>query len=96
MREASVTVRITGNSPKWGYYEFPAGVTLGEVFDHVGGFPREPFPPSHTIAVRRRHRVKPHSIHFDLSSDGWRGFGLIDKDIVIYQYNLKPAEKPKH
>jgi hypothetical protein len=88
----TVTIRIAGNSPHWGEFPFSHGVTLGEVFDRIGGSPREGFRPSHTLVVRRWHNVKPHSITMPLSDPKWRGLPLLDMDLVIYQYDLEPAE----
>jgi hypothetical protein len=88
----TITIHIAGNSPHCGEIPFPDGVTLGEVFDRIGGSPREQFRPSHTLVVRRWHNVEPHSITMPLSEAGWREFALLDKDHVIYQYDVEPVE----
>ena len=88
----TVTIHIVGNSPRSGEHEFPEGVTLGQIFDHVGELPREGFQPSRVLVVRRWFDVKPNSIVFDMvDAPSWREFPLVDKDCVIYQYDLDPV-----
>jgi hypothetical protein len=90
---STVTIRIAGNSPRSGEHSFTEGVTLGQVFDDLGGSPREGFRPSRVLVVRRWFEVNPHSIAFDMiGAQSWRKFPLVDKDCVIYQYDLDPCE----
>ena len=92
MAEHTVTIRIAGNSPHWGEHGFSDGIRLGQVFDQIGPSPREGFRPSHVLVVRRRFEVKPHSIVFDMMKDpSWREFPMLDKDHIIYQYDLEPT-----
>jgi hypothetical protein len=95
MNEPTVTIRIAGNSPRCGEHSFEKGVTLGQVFDEVGPSPREGFRPSRVLFVRRWFKVDPHSIEFDmLKAPSWREFPVLDKDAVIYQYDVEPAVNP--
>jgi hypothetical protein len=88
MSDETVTIRVVGNSLHHGEYKFAPGVTIGQVFDHVGAAPRPPFTPSHTIVVRRWYQMKPHSIVLDMAAESWREFALRNMDHVIYQYDV--------
>ena len=92
MGEPTVIIRIAGNSPRSGEHSSPQGVTLGQAFDEVGPSPREGFRPSRLLVVRRWFEVNPHSIVFEMTdAPSWREFPLLDKDCVIYQYDLEQA-----
>jgi hypothetical protein len=70
-------------------------VSLGQVFEEIGPAPRQGFRASHVLVVRRWFNVKPRSIEFDMiKASSWGEFPLLDKDCIIYQYDLAAAANP--